>query len=342
MIPSAMGMEKPKGLYLLGEGAFARIYGPDTRREIEAQVEMVAPLQTAEMIAQDPSALADVTLIFSGWGMARVDETFLDAAPNLEAIFYAAGTVHYFVTDALWQRGVRLTSGYGANAEFVAPYTLAQIILSLKRVWHFSNKLRREERYDPDRKEPLAGLHTGVVGLISLGQVGRRVAALLQQTLSVRVLAYDPYLTPETAAALGVEPVGLDELFRSCDVVSLHTPWLPQTVGMIRGAHLASMKANATFINTARGAVVNEPEMIAVLQQRPDLYALLDVAYPEPPVAGSPLYSLPNVLLTPHIAGAHNTECLRMGRLMAAELSRYLVDERLEYEITQEALPLLA
>ena len=337
-----MHMQKPKGLYLLGESAFARIYGADTRRDIEAQVEIVAPLQTAESIAADPSALADVTLIFSGWGMARVDEAFLDAAPNLEAIFYAAGTVHYFVTDALWERGVRLTSGYGANAEFVAPFTLAQIILSLKRVWHFANKLRSEESYDPDNKETLAGLYSGVVGLISLGQVGRRVARLLQETLPVRVLAYDPFLTPETAAALNVEPVGLDELFRSCDVVSLHTPWLPQTVGMITGAHLASMKATATFINTARGAVVHEPEMIAVLQQRPDLFALLDVTYPEPPAAGSPLYSLPNVLLTPHIAGAHNTECLRMGRMMVAELTRYLAGERMEYEITQETLPLLA
>ena len=337
-----MRTQKPKGLYLLGESAFARIYGPDSRRDIEAQVKIVAPLQTAESIAADPSALADVTLIFSGWDMARVDEAFLDAAPNLEAIFYAAGTVHYFVTDALWERGVRLTSGYGANAEFVAPFTLAQIILSLKRVWHFANKLRSEESYDPDNKETLAGLYSGVVGLISLGQVGRRVARLLQETLPVRVLAYDPFLTPETAAALNVEPVGLDELFRSCDVVSLHTPWLPQTVGMITGAHLASMKANATFINTARGAVVHEPEMIAVLQQRPDLFALLDVTYPEPPAAGSPLYSLPNVLLTPHIAGAHNTECLRMGRMMVAELTRYLAGERLEYEITQETLPLLA
>ncbi len=337
-----MGTEKPKGLYLLGEGAFDRIYGADSRRDIEAQVEMVAPLQTPESVAADPATLADVSLIFSGWGMAPVDEAFLAVAPNLEAIFYAAGSVRYFVTDAMWERGVRLTSGYGANAEFVAPYTLAQIILSLKRVWHFANKLRHEGTYNSFDKEPLPGLYTGVVGLISLGQIGRRVARLLQETLSVRVLAYDPFLTPVMAAELNVEPVGLEELFRRCDVVSLHTPWLPETVGMITGAHLASMKENATFINTARGAVVNEPEMVAVLQQRPDLFALLDVAYPEPPEAGSPLYSLPNVLLTPHIAGAHNTECLRMGRVMVDELARYLAGERMEYEITQETLPLLA
>lgn len=211
-----MQLAKPKGLYLLGESAFARIYGEDTRRDIEAEVEIVAPLQTAESIAADPAALADVSLIFSGWVMARVDEAFLDAAPNLEAIFYAAGTVRYFVTDALWERGVRLTSGYGANAEFVAPYTLAQIILSLKRVWHFANKLRQEGTFNPFDKEPLPGLYTGVVGLISLGQIGRRVARLLQETLPVRVLAYDPFLTPVTAAELNVEPSG----WRNCSAAA--------------------------------------------------------------------------------------------------------------------------
>ena len=155
--PGAISADKPKGLYLLSESAFARIYGADTRREIEAQVEIVAPPQTAETIARDPAALADVQLIFSGWGMARVDEAFLDAAPDLEAIFYAAGTVRYFVTDALWERDVRLTSGYGANAEFVAPYTLAQIILSLKRTWYFADKVRREGDYNPNEKEGAAG-----------------------------------------------------------------------------------------------------------------------------------------------------------------------------------------
>ena len=283
-----MGAEKLKGLYLLGESAFDRIYGEDTLRDIGAQVEIVGPLQTPESIAADASVLADVSLIFSGWGMARVDEDLSRRGAQSGGDLLRCGHGPLLCDRcALWERGVRLTSGYGANAEFVAPYTLAQIILSLKRVWHFANKLRQEGTYSSFDKEPLPGLYTGVVGLISLGQVGLRVARMLQETLpAVRVLAYDPFLTPVLAAELNVEPVGLEELFRSCDVVSLHTPWLPETVGMITGAHLASMKEGAAFINTARGAVVNEPEMIAVLQQRPDLYALLDVTHPEPPERG--------------------------------------------------------
>lgn len=333
-------MTKPKAIYLLGQDAYDRIYGATEREDIAQRVEVIAPLQTPESIATDPAPLAEAELIFSGWGMLEVDQRFVDAAPNLRAIFYGAGTVRYFVTDALWQRGIRLTSAWGANAEFVAPYALAQIVLSLKRAWHFAGKVRAEGGYRP--RTPVPGLYTSTVGLVSLGQIGRRVARLLQQTLpAVRVLAYDPFVSPAEASALDVELTGLEELFRTCDVVSLHTPWLPETVGLITGELLASMKPDATFINTARGAVVNEPEMIAVLQQRPDLYALLDVTYPEPPVAGSPLYSLPNVLLTPHIAGALNSECRRMGRVMIEELDRYLAGEPMAYEITREMLPLL-
>jgi len=95
----------------------------------------------------------------------------------------------------------------------------------------------------------------------------------------------------------------LDELFALSEVVSLHAPGLPETEGMIQGSHLASMKRNATLMNTSRGAVVREAEMVEILEARPDLWAVLDVTHPEPREPGSRLYDLPNVLLTPHIAG---------------------------------------
>jgi len=141
---------------------------------------------------------------------------------------------------------------------------------------------------------------------------------------------------------LGVELVTLDAIFRRSDVVSLHSPWLPETEGMLTGAHFASMKERATFINTARGAIVREEEMIAVLQARPDLWAILDVTYPEPPAPDSPLYTLPNVVLTPHIAGVLDDECQRMGQTMVEELRRFLAGEPMEYEITQAQAKLLA
>ena len=111
---------------------------------------------------------------------------------------------------------------------------------------------------------------------------------------------------------------------------------------MITGAHIASMKEGATFINTARGAIVREPEMTAVLAERPDLFAILDVTDPEPPVDGSPLYTLPNVVLTPHIAGSMDGECRRMGRTMVEECRRYLAGEPLRWAIDRERARSLA
>jgi len=156
------------------------------------------------------------------------------------------------------------------------------------------------------------------------------------------VIAYDPFVSAEDAAALGVTLCGLDEIFQRADVVSLHTPWLPETVGMITGAHLAAMQPGATFINTARGAVVREQEMIEVLQQRPDLLAVLDVTHPEPPVTGSPFYTLPNVILTPHIAGSMDNECRRMGRIVVEELQRYLKGEPLRWSISRQQAAIMA
>jgi phosphoglycerate dehydrogenase-like enzyme len=125
-------------------------------------------------------------------------------------------------------------------------------------------------------------------------------------------------------------------------VVSLHTPWLKETEGMITGQHIASMRPGATFINTARGAVVREQELIDVLQQRPDLFAVLDVTYPEPPAPDSLLYTLPNVVVTPHIAGPVGDECHRLGRYMVEELWRYLHGEELRWGITREMAKVLA
>jgi phosphoglycerate dehydrogenase-like enzyme len=171
--------------------------------------------------------------------------------------------------------------------------------------------------------------------------IGRLVRERLRH-FDVDVLAYDPFVTPEQATVLGVEMVALEDIFKRCDVVSLHTPWLKETEGMIRGAHFEMMKQNATFLNTARGAVVNEPEMISVLQKRPDLVAWLDVTYPEPPAKDSPLWTMPNVVLTPHIAGSQNSECLRMGRLMIDEFDRWSRGEGLKWGISREKAALLA
>ena len=326
-------------IYILNTDAYDKIYGAPERADINELVNIVAPQQTVESIAAHPELLSDVNIIFSGWGMARLDEDFLAAAPNLKAVFYGAGSIRGIATDAAWDRGITICSAWAANAIPVSAYTLAQILFSLKRGWHHALTIKRERRWMKQTAVP--GAYDSTVGIISLGMIGRLVVERLRP-FDTKIIAYDPFVSEETAADLGVELCSLEDVFKRADVVSLHTPKLPETLGMITGAHLASMKEGATFINTARGAIVRETEMIEVLQGRPDLYAILDVTDPEPPGDGSPLYTLPNVILTPHIAGSMDTECRRMARYMIDDYKRYLAGEPLLWQISREKAKTLA
>jgi phosphoglycerate dehydrogenase-like enzyme len=328
-----------KGIYILNRDAYEKIYAIDTRHQIAGLVDIIAPPQTAEMIRIDPSPLTEVDVIFSGWGMVKLDAIILGAAPNLKVVFYGSGSIRGFATDSAWDRGIRITSAYAANAVPVAEFTLAQIIFSLKRGWHYTSTIKNLGKYPPKVNVP--GAYGSTVGIISLGMIGRMVAERLQKH-DLNVIAYDPYVSEHEGAELGVKMCTLEDVFHHADVVSLHTPWLPETVGMITGKLIKSMKRGATLINTARGAIVNEQEMIEVLQKRQDLFAILDVTFPEPPEQGSPLYSMPNVVLTPHIAGSMDNECQRMGDYMFAELKRYLEGKPLQWEITREKASILA
>jgi phosphoglycerate dehydrogenase-like enzyme len=216
---------------------------------------------------------------------------------------------------------------------------MAAILFSFKRGWHFAFSAQREKALP--RQGQVPGAYGSTVGLVSHGMVGRLVHEHLRP-FDLRVVAYDPFVTPEEALVLRVDLMSLEDLFASSDVVSLHVPLLPETEGMILGSHLASMKRNATLINTFRGAVVREAEMVEVLGERPDLWAVLDVTHPEPPEPDSRLYDLPNVVLTPHIAGSQGSECRRMGRLVVDELRRYVAGVPFEHEITRERAALMA
>jgi phosphoglycerate dehydrogenase-like enzyme len=323
------------GLFILDANALDLVYGPEELEEIKQHVQMVAPPQTRQSIAANPGLLEEIDVLFSGWGGPRIDEDFLVVAKNLKTIFYAGGAIGGFATEAMWSRGIAVTTAADANAKPVAEYTLATILFSLKHGWSLARQTRQTRTFVPRDLAP--GNYESTVGIISLGMIGRKVARLLAET-DLKVVAYDPYLSPAEIAALGAESVSLMEVFELGHVVSLHTPVLPETLGMIGGEHFAAMKRGATFINTARGEVVREQEMIGVLQARQDdLHAVLDVTAEEPPPSDSLLYSLPNVILTPHIAGSAGNECRRMGRYMVEELQRYVAGVPLKWSVTPEA-----
>ena len=326
---------RPKALYILSDWGFERIYGADEQRDIAALADVYAPPLTPQAVQENPALLEEVEIIFSGWGGPRLDRAFLEAAPNLRAFFYGAGATGGMIHAEAWERGITVTSAAGMNAIPVAEYTVAAIICALKQTFRFMREIHAAGRF-PAGKVTMPGAYKTTVGIISLGAIGRAVVERLRW-LDVSVIACDPFVSAETARDLQIELVSLEEVFARAEVVSLHTPWLPETERMIRGSHFSLMKPDATFINTARGAVIAEDEMIAVLARRPDLTAILDVTHPEPPIPGSPLYTLPNVFLTPHTAGSGGAECRRMGRFMAEELARYCRGEALQGLVTPEA-----
>ena len=329
---------KPPALFLFNDDMWDNVFGPEERARLEALLPTPLRFRTDKTIYDHPEELAEAEFIFGSWGIPPCDQAFLDAAPNLKAIFYAAGSVRPFVTDALWRRGIVISSANAALSITVAEYTLGQILLSLKSMWSQAAETRLKHQLI---RRPFPGLYGSVVGLISVGAVARHLLKLLCH-FHLRVVAYDPFLTDAMATELGIEKASLENLFEISDVVSLHTPHLPETEGMIRSHHFSRMKPGATFINTARGAVVNEPEMIAALTRRSDLYALLDVTYPEPPDRNSPLHQLPNVILTPHIAGALGNECRRLGSMAIDEFEQYRAGQPLQGQVREEMMRTIA
>ena len=331
---------KPNAVYLINQADAPDVYGPEEHRDLLTEVSFLLPPMEPALVMQQHDALRHVEVIFSGWGPHRLDATTLALMPALRAVFHAGGSVKSIVSDALWARGIRVSCAVQKNAIPVAEFTLSQVIFCLKHGWQRVARVRATGEYG--RHDPhMPGAYRSTVGLLSLGHTGRLVAERLRM-LDVTIVAYDPFASSAEAADLGVKLVSLETVFATADVVSCHTPLLPSTTHMLRRSHFASMKPGATFINTARGGVVNEPELVGVLSERPDLFAVLDVTDPEPPVPGSLLLKLPNIVLTPHIAGSLGPECRRLGRMMVEEFRRWTRGEPLQGEIIPHELALKA
>ena len=331
----------PAALFILDDEIRRRVYPQQVYDAIAAEVDLIAePMSDADARA-NPSVLRDMEILITSWSCPKIDAELLGNAPNLKAVFYGAGSVKSVVTEEMWQRGIRITHAADANAISVAQFTVGQILLSLKGVWREMERVKRERRF-VDKSRDYPGLYRSRVGIIGLGLTGRHVCELLQP-FDPEIVVFDPFAREATASELNANLVDLAELFATSQVVSLHAPWLPETEGMVAQSLLEKMPPFSTFINTARGALVCEKDLCAVLQMRPDLTALLDVTCPEPPARDSPLYDLPNVILTPHIAGAIGAnDTRRLGELMLKELRSYLDKGEMRWEIKPDRLLTMA
>ena len=255
-------------------------------------------------------------------------------------MFYAAGSVKGWAPSLL-DRGVLVVSGWAANAVPVAEFSLAQILLSCKGYFRNTREFGSPAARIESRPFRGRGVFGETVGIIGVGMVGRALCQLLRP-FELEVIVCDPYLEKKEAAALGVESVSMEDVFQRSYVIGNHLPNLPSLRGVLNAALFSRMRENATFINTGRGAQVVEADLIETLRERPDLTALLDVTFPEPPATDSELYRLPNVQLSSHIAGSMNDEVVRMADFMIEEFIAWEAGKPLRYQVTRELLERMA
>jgi phosphoglycerate dehydrogenase-like enzyme len=332
---------KKKAVYFCTPASLNRVYGPAERTAIAERLDMAGPLITRENWRDHLDLLSEAEAIVSSWGGAILNDELLAAMPKLKIYFYGAGTIKDLMTPAAWDRGIRITNAVAANAVPVAEFVLAQVIFSLKRGWEYMQQAKADSPHLWQTNKPVAGAYRSKVGIVSLGQIARKTCELLKP-FDLDVYVSTSYGTPALAEELGVTFTSMEEIFKTCDVVSIHLPSNERTKNMIGKELLAAMKPESTLINTARGAVINQPELIEFLKERPDVYACIDVIEPEPPESGCPLFKLPNVVLTPHLAGSMGGETRRLAEYMIAEIDRYLAGEPLQWEISREAAATMA
>ncbi len=286
--------------------------------------------------------LAQTDILLTGWGCPEIGVRELASMPRLRLISHAAGTVKYFLSQAVFDRGITVCSAAEANAQPVAEFSLAMILLAGKRTFSFRRLyLEHRGRGPVEQLQAQAIGNLGLtVGIVGASRIGRRVIRLLQP-FDLNLILFDPLLGAAEAEKLGVRLVPLDQLMTLSDVISLHAPSLPQTRHMIGALELARMKDGATLINTARGALVDEDALLTELKTG-RIEAIIDVTDPEVPPPDSPFYTLPNVFLTPHIAGATGLERARLGEMAIAEIERFCLGMPLQQQVRPEHLELIA
>lgn len=337
---------RPAALLAMDAGLDTKMFTPTQRERLEQLVDLQLPTPVQDLAAVDGDVLARVEVLVTGWGAPSIDATQSARLPRLRAVVHTAGTVAGFVSDAIWQRPeVLVTTAAEANGVPVAEYTLAHILLagkrSLARSADYHAGRGRNGSWTADDGKPggrPVGNYGAVVGLIGASRIGRLVAEHLRR-FDLEVLISDPYASAEEVAALGARKVELEELFDRSDVVSLHAPDVPSTRNMITADLFARMADGTTFINTARPALVDEDAMRAELVTG-RISAVLDVHDGLGP--DDPLWDVPTVEITPHIAGSQGNELHRMTSYALEELRRLADGEEAAYPVDRSRLSITA
>ncbi len=300
-----------------------RVYG-DRQQVIAGLADLHPVIITPDNFEEEADKLHDVEAIFATWRMLDLTPDQLEHLPNLKVIFYAAGSVKSFAIPYL-ERGIRVCSAIEANGVPVAEFAHGQVLLA--GAGYFRNIRECVDATSTNSANNFRG-H---------GNYDNRVSILGNGTISNHLQKFLSHHNLEVVVVPSRESkrtVSLEEAFATSFAVVNLFPDRDDNVGVFNGKLFESMIDSAVFINVGRGRQVNEAELIETMKKRPDLTASLDVQHPEPPVDGSELYTLDNVLLTGHIAGSKGTELKRMADYMIEDFKRMLKGEPFEHEIS--------
>ena len=297
--------------------------------------------EDAGAIGQLMARVADVDGVVVSHGSPRVSAEVMDAAPQLKIIGELEGDRFAYRIDveAAWARGIRTVDTTHGSSYPVAEWALGLILISLRSAGESFRNILAGDTAKPARDDFgfVHGELTGKrVGLIGCGHIGRRLVKLLEP-FEVEVRVHDPYLASEMPDAIGVVKTSLDNVLSKSDVIVCLAPQTPATEGMLGRRELDLIPSSAVFVNVSRGVVVDSEALIERLK-RGDIVAGLDVFDPEPIPPDSEVIGLPNVFLSPHIAGVTLASRHRFFSLMVDELERYFGGEEPLYELTQRSM----
>jgi D-3-phosphoglycerate dehydrogenase len=273
-------------------------------------------------VASDPSVATVIREIKGIEGVvvrtAPFTKEIIEAADALKVIGRHGVGVDNIDIPAATRKGIVVVNTPNANATSVAEHTVTAIGALAKRMVLY-DQATRGGNWEIRNSYRAVDLDGKILGLVGIGRIGSMVARRMAAAYNMKVIAYDPYVTPEKARELGVTLCAqMDDIFREADVVSLHTPLTPETRGFINTVRLGLMKPTAFLVNFSRGEVVDENALCAALKAGVLAGAALDVYDQEPPLKGNPLFELDNVILSPHSA-ALTQECVIRMATGAAE-----------------------
>jgi phosphoglycerate dehydrogenase-like enzyme len=266
---------------------------------------------------------ADFVILFPG----IISEEALRAANKLRLIQLVSAGFDTLDLNLCKQLEIPVANNGGTNSTDVAEHTLTLIFAWYRQLSTMDRNVRSGKWGAIDSGVSTYTIHGKTVGLVGLGNIGRKVAKLLN-AFGAKVLYTDALpISGIMERELGVERVTMDELLAQSDVVSVHVPLNQETRGLMGEAQFGKMKPSALLVNTCRGPVVNEAALIKALQNKQIAGAALDVLEKEPPAADNPLFAMENVLLTPHVAGVTRDTWARRGAFIFANLERVWAGE---------------